>query len=287
MADLPLDKPPKAEGNDALIPFLHSAAGASKLIQERRIAHEKPLPRPKVAFFPMGRSPLKRGMKGLDVLAVKRALSAADYSGFKRNGVYGRGLVEAVERFQKAHRLKVDGQYGQKTHAKLARFYDAYGAFLLAHNATPGPAPKPKPDPLTVIRKRIVGVWFYGYHHRDEMAYLQRRPMIDMGCPPNVPNELDCSTYDTWGYKCGGAPDPNGNGYNGYGFTGTIAAHSRRVSTPKLADHLLYGPAPSYEHVTGDVGGGLCLSMGSTPGPLLLRHHYRAGFAGYFRSLKN
>lgn len=76
---------------------------------------------------------LRRGMKGPDVLAVKRALRAADYGlGLVMTRTFGSGLDRQLRRFQKAKNLPVDGIYGARTHKVLARYFDAYGLHLLA-----------------------------------------------------------------------------------------------------------------------------------------------------------
>lgn len=62
------------------------------------------------------------------------------------------------------------------------------------------------------------------------------------------------------------------------GYTGTIAAHGKTVhhdENLQIGDALLYGPAPTYEHVTTYLGGGVCFSHGSEGGPYPLDIDYR------------
>ena len=101
--------------------------------------------------------------------------------------------------------------------------------------------------------------------------------MQDFACPPNVPNYTDCSGFATWTYKCGGAPDPNGFGYNGYGFTGTMLVHGKQVSLSgplNKGDLIFYGHPVS--HVAVYIGSGRVVSFGSEVGPLLLEMRYRS-----------
>lgn len=82
-----------------------------------------------------------KGMKGPDVLAVKRALKKAGYrTGIVLNQKFGGALDRQVRRFQQNSGLLADGVYGETTHAHLAVWFDAYGLSLLA--AAPAPDPK-------------------------------------------------------------------------------------------------------------------------------------------------
>lgn len=69
------------------------------------------------------------------------------------------------------------------------------------------------------------------------------------------------------------------------GYTGTIAAVCKRVSDPQIGDAILYGPGPTYEHVTGvvDVNKRLCASHGGDNGPVIEPWDYRSDRAGFFR----
>lgn len=64
---------------------------------------------------------LTLGKVGQDVVAVKTALRAWKRSSISNTTpLYGEGAVAAVAAFQKAHRLTVDGVFGQQTLDKLA-----------------------------------------------------------------------------------------------------------------------------------------------------------------------
>jgi hypothetical protein len=69
----------------------------------------------------------------------------------------------------------------------------------------------------------------------------------------------------------------NGVAWRG-GYTGTIAAHGKRVvdvRNAKVGDAVLYGPAPTFEHVATYIGGGRVFSHGSESGPFILGIDYR------------
>ncbi len=79
---------------------------------------------------PFGRV-LRAGMRGPDVLAMKRALSRAGYGRWTAfTPLFGPFTVTLLKRFQKDHGLRSDGVYGPKTHEKLEGFLDAYGRHL-------------------------------------------------------------------------------------------------------------------------------------------------------------
>jgi hypothetical protein len=259
VGDCPLDDvDPSTFGDDSLLgPAARAVAGAEagKMVNEPAVARK---------IVRLLRA-LKRGMKGNDALAVKRALAAAGYRahlvlGGRFRFVFGRWAAFQLRRFQRAHGLQADGVYGARTHAKLARYFDAYGAWLMEH--------APHPDPLSddAIRRRIVANALFTYNCRGRMAYTQGSHRMD---PirhrlhrPHVPTPGDCSSTVTWDYWEAGARDPNGNGYNGLGFTGTLASHGRWTTHTRPGDLDLYGWAP-FHHVTINVGGGKQVSFGS------------------------
>lgn len=77
--------------------------------------------------IPFGRW-LGLGKVGPDVKAVKRALARAGFGPAKLAGltpIFGPFTVIFLKRFQKKHRLAIDGVYGPKTHSKLLPFFDA------------------------------------------------------------------------------------------------------------------------------------------------------------------
>lgn len=126
------------------------------------------------------------------------------------------------------------------------------------------------------VRQRIVWTARWGVDHTAQIHYAQVRPIPVHVTPFSLPVTTDCSGFVTLCYLWAGARDPNGNGFNGSGFTGTLLAHGRKVPIRKCrpGDLIVYGPAPGH-HVVVVVEAGadpLCVSHGGESGPLLIRH---------------
>lgn len=97
----------------------------------------------------------------------------------------------------------------------------------------------------------------------------------------------NCSAFATWClwnglYLAFGLGDVVNGQHWKAGFTGTMAEHGREVvhlAKVLPGDCVLYGPAPSYEHVAIVVsnknGKPIVVSNGSDPGPFLLPYNYR------------
>ena len=221
---------------------------------------------------------VKVGMKGNDCYAIKRALKRKGFgSGLTLKGParfnFGAKSGEALKKFQKRYKLTADGVYGAATHRTMVNCggFDAYGRYLMAS--------APVTQAASGVRDRIVAAAVFGSNHRGAIHYTQSslrmygvRNKIRI---PKIPIYEDCSSFATWCYWHAGGPDPNGRGYDGYGFTGTMAAHGKRVSSPLPGDLLLYGPGPNFSHVTVFIGNGKCVSHGSEAGPMVLAWNYR------------
>lgn len=236
-------------------------------------------------LVPFGRE-IRRGTRGRDVVALKRALAKAGYGRWgKFTQSMGPIAVRNLRRFQQTRGLHVDGVYGRQTHAKLARFFDDYGAYMLA-----GVAPKrktvSKADRARLrqveLRNRVVAAMTLLYNNRAAVHYTQGpRRMEGVTAkllPPRFPVYADCSAAATWAYFAAGAPDPNGRGYDGFGYTGTLCVKGRRVTLAhaKPGDLVFYGAGAPWQHVAIYIGGGRVLSHGSEAGPYLLPIDYRA-----------
>lgn len=227
---------------------------------------------------------VKLGTIGKDVFAIKRALSKAGYGKWGQWGTrvewFGPNRVKLLKNFQRDHHLEADGVYGLATHKVLAKYYDSLGIWLLHHTSIISTADQK--------RNLIVAAAMIGYMHRYNIHYTQSA-MRMQGVrqrikPPNYPIWEDCSSFATWCYWTSGASDPNGLGYNGEGYTGTLWNHGERVySDVKKGDLYLYGwygGIPT--HVAVGVGGGRVVSHGGESGPLLLYGNYR-GLTGIKR----
>ena len=102
---------------------------------------------------------------------------------------------------------------------------------------------------------------------------------------PHLPWEGDCSSTVTW-YRFaanhmapGKWPDPNGEGYDGEGYTGTMLEHGRAIAESEHeADDLAFYGHP-VEHVAIIVARNEVVSHGSAGRPRLLGLNYRSDLA--------
>lgn len=221
---------------------------------------------------PAARRVLHSGDTGKDVLAAQRALK----KGLKvlgltatnrATGLYGKGTLADVLRFQNRKGITPSGRVGTLTWVALDPYLDAYGKLLLA--------PKPKPPTAPGIRVA---------HEAQVLAamaprhYTQTRPYAGTVALWRTQGG-DCSGTSILIYKEAGCPDPNGTGYDGSGYTGSLDKQGVHVEPAQTApgDLCFYGPGSS-EHVTVAIGGGMCVSHGSEGGPRTLPVHYRSDF---------
>jgi hypothetical protein len=129
---------------------------------------------------------------------------------------------------------------------------------------------------------------------RPGIHYSQARPMTHLGVPPEKGFTADCSGFATsaffWADKYTQkfkVEDPNGLGYNGTGYTGTLLANNRKRRVPLehkmfVGDMALYGPSLGYTtHVcicmkSGSADSSEWASHGSEAGPYVVRLKYRS-----------
>jgi hypothetical protein len=184
----------------------------------------------------------------------------------------------------------VDGQYGPLTAAAVERARWALGypqrqcdevadAKLVAYLAgTPAPAAfaarqekrRQQAAATLALRERIVANARWGIAHEPAIHYEQLRPIDGIHEPRKLPLYTDCSGFSTLCYAWAEAPDPNGLGYSGLGYTGTLLRHMKAIPPEAVqpADLVVWGPPPGH-HVA------LVLEPG--PDPLLCSHGQEAG----------
>lgn len=228
-------------------------------------------------IVPLNRE-VKFGTRGPDALAVKRALTRKGYGqGLRLSGklanVFGPIAVRNLKRWKKRVGQKQTGVYGGTAHKAMvaSRGFDRYGAWLMAK------APSPN---QSSVQSKIVATALLGWHENDQIHYTQdsrrMQGVRERIRPPHVPHYEDCSSFATWCFWIAGAPDPNGLGYNGYGFTGTQIRHGRKVSNARAGDLVFYGNKGGVPtHVAIAVGGGKVVGHGSEIGPVLALISYR------------
>jgi len=132
------------------------------------------------------------------------------------------------------------------------------------------------------LQAAIVGLHHAAKEHytQDELRWqgIDRHRVAERG---QFPNWSDCSSFVTWCYWNGlfvrGGHSDIVNGQHWLaGYTGTMLEHGRAVSEPIPGDAIIYGTSWPGEHTALYTGGGLVVSHGGDPGPLLLPWRYRS-----------
>lgn len=300
--ECPLDDPPPPDGDDSL--HAHDmGAGLAVLLAPKvppTTALGWPLPRPTLGPVETTRKlvvphprDLKRKMAGKDVLALQRALSVAGFHSWNlRTGQFGAQLEKDVRRFQTAKKIKVDGQYGQVTHAHLAASrgpkgqpaYDGYGINLLLGMMS---------TPMEKSQQTLVAAAMALYNIRSRVHYTQgpsrmwivkNHVKTAAGVSKAWAVYEDCSSSATGLYYIAGVPDPNQFRFNGLGYTGTLSVCGRRwtrATKPPIGALAFYGRAYPWTHVSVIInrpatGSSRVFSHGSEAGPYLLDVDYRS-----------
>ena len=263
LAECPLDEP-SIDGDDDLVP----GGQGEDYIAPPEMVPLLSLMRPQIVAVPF--HPVKQGDTGLQVRALKRALSRAGYIRWAQGGnftlLFGEYAVRALKKFQKDHQLEQTGRYARVDHVKLARFYDDYSIkYILG-------AIKPPVSAEETKRNAFLAQLMYLYNRRYNIRYAQSRP-FDTDRPPWG---LDCSASGEWAAKWSNTPSLSGYSSYGYGNTDTQLDRFRRlgrvfssISQAELCDPLYYGRGSDPSHVAFYIGATRVWSFGSFPIKLL------------------
>ncbi|HMD79799.1 MAG TPA: hypothetical protein VKE92_00740 [Anaerolineales bacterium] len=227
---------------------------------------------------------IHEGARGKDVLAYKRALSRARPDLYKWDNFTnyaGPYFIDAAVKWKKSVGLPGNRVFGKLAHEKMEKTHrkgypDQWAFDLKAIALLNEYYSDTHTSPDDRIRQAMVAAGFYWYSKKYEIAYSQFRPFW-LGKPPMMPSKTDCSGFYTLCSYAGGAPDPNGRGYDHLGYTGTLQSRGHRVGSLadlKIGDAIFYGyttsssgafPYGSPTHVAMYVGKGMVLSMGHYP----------------------
>ena len=132
---------------------------------------------------------------------------------------------------------------------------------------------------MTTVRQKIVTAARWGIANEPRIHYGELRP-IPLG--RTLPLTTDCSGFVTVCYFLAGAPDPNGRGYDGSGYTGTMLGWLPSIA-PLDADRgdlVVWGTYPG-RHVALVLEPGpdpLLCSHGRERGPLAIRFSDECAF---------
>lgn len=138
----------------------------------------------------------------------------------------------------------------------------------------------------TAQRAHLHALMLWTVAHEPRIHYAQVRPMRTRGLAEQQIADrfadaegtltLDCSEAVTLLCRLAGLRDPNGRGYDGSGYTGTLLEHLPHYTQATRADTgalVVYGPG-SGDHVSMVCEPGrdpLLWSHGSDRGPVLVR----------------
>jgi hypothetical protein len=106
-------------------------------------------------------------------------------------------------------------------------------------------------------RQAIVNACQWGIRNRTKISYGQIRPIPVNLAPFSLPFTTDCSGFVTLMAKWSGNPDPNGNGFDGQGYTGIMLTHLKHIPLRKTwrGDLAVFGAYPGLHVVTLLQGG--------------------------------
>jgi NlpC/P60 family len=194
---------------------------------------------------------IRQGMSGKDVLAHKRAISRARpdlYEWADFTPLAGEYFMDAVVAWKKSKGLGNTRVLGGRAHESLERtrrkgHLDEWAFDQTAINLAEAYYQAVTKSPDQARREKIVEAGMWWYKNRLQIPYVQSRP-FPLIKPPVIPLALDCSEFVTICHYAGGAPDPNGRGYDGQGYTGTLKQHGERVNSItnlKPGDLIFYG----------------------------------------------
>ena len=132
---------------------------------------------------------------------------------------------------------------------------------------------------MTDVRNDIISwaKWFADNKHTHPFNYSEGpERMAAIGeWPVKYPVTCDCSAFVTLCYWLAGAADPNGQGYDHEGYTGTLLSHGHEIvfGNNAAGDVIVYGPGTGW-HTAIIVEAGpdpLTVSMGEQGDPSYVR----------------
>jgi len=123
---------------------------------------------------------------------------------------------------------------------------------------------------VATLRLKIVAAARWGIANEPRIHYGEARPFP---LARRLPLTTDCSGFVTLCYFLAGAPDPNGLGYTGEGWTGTLLRHLAETDRPRAGDLVVWGAYPGRHCAVVLVPGAdpLLCSHGQERGPLAIR----------------
>lgn len=130
----------------------------------------------------------------------------------------------------------------------------------------------PTPDQ----RSAVVAAAKWGVANKAHFTYTEGANRMDFEKRGiKFPITTDCSGFVTFCYRVAGCSDPNGMGYNGSGYTGTLLHNGKAIALKDVqpGDVVIYGPGTGWHAaLVVDVSGPnatnpLTVSMGQQGDP--------------------
>lgn len=205
---------------------------------------------------------LYSGDTGDDVQAVQQMLYRAGIGATNaKNGNYGQKSVADMIALQRKYGISASGNMGGPSWTQLAQF--ATDSDMALYTGATVPSAPPAGD---AMRQSLVSSARWSIANGPNSHYKQSRPYP---LKLVLPFDTDCSGSTSCFYCVSGAPDPNGRGYDGRGFTGTQRQNGKQVShsDARNGDLVFYGDTEGSQHVTMliDVKNWRVYSFGSNP----------------------
>ncbi len=131
----------------------------------------------------------------------------------------GKQFRDTLRIFQGRHGLPADGTFNQKTQDFVE--------------------PPPPPE---LWRDNVVKFWNYIIDKAVSIHYSQQRPIDGINDLYRTPSYNDCSGECVKGAKAGGAKDPTGYRFLGYGNTESMQANCKEILSSQAlrGDYVLY-----------------------------------------------
>ena len=244
----------------------------------------------------------KLNTHGRDVQQDRRAMTRAGFwpvnhntkpPSFYDSPEFTHKFALRVRAYQRSKKLKVTGEIDRATHNSLATPYrdpkgrlHAYGRYGKAGALVMADVTKKlRAQERLLLRAgsvedRTCAAALLCVRHRSLIHYtqgsLRMTGVTRRMYPPAYPRYIDCSAAYTWWKFVGGAPDPNGLGYNGQGYTGTQSNKGVTVApwnAPRTAAVFYGRPIGHVAMIV--VKGSKVVSHGSEIGPVLVNVGYR------------
>jgi len=125
---------------------------------------------------------------------------------------------------------------------------------------------------MTDARQDVVNWANWAVANRGGFTYTEGPQRMEGIGHPGIPCHADCSAFVTLCYNWAGvSQDPNGQGYDGQGYTGTLLSNGQQIDISQVVpgDVIVYGPGTG-DHTALVIQGGsnpLTVSMGQQGDP--------------------